>query len=293
MNHVQVITDSACDLTDEQATAANVTVVPLSIRFGTEEFTDRVQLSADQFWARMASTPGLPETAAPSPGAFEAAFRAAQAAGASGVVCITISAALSATHQSAVLAARALADEFPVTVIDSKSITAGQGTMVLAAAAAAGDGETLHRVAEVARSYIGRSFVYGTIDSLDNLRKGGRIGGAQAMLGSLLAIKPLINVSTGTVEEAGKQRTRSRALGTLVGFLGKSKTEHGSVSDVAVMHGNASDADLATLLQLLSEHVDPTSITVGRIGAVIGTHGGLGVIGLCFVAPAAGTPLST
>ncbi len=288
MNSVHVITDSACDLTDEQASAARVTVVPLSIRFGSEEFTDRVQLSADEFWARMASTPGLPETAAPSPGAFEAAFRAAQSAGAAGVVCITISAALSATHQSAVLAARSVTDDFPgfpVTVIDSKSITAGQGTMVLAAADAASRGEGIQQVVQVVQSYIGRSFVYGTIDSLENLRKGGRIGGAQAMLGSLLAIKPLINVSSGAVEEAGKQRTRSRALVALVGFLEKAKQEHGSVSNVAVMHGNASATDLAMVLELLSHHVDRSSITVGRIGAVIGTHGGLGVIGLCFVAP--------
>ncbi len=290
MNSVHVITDSACDLTDEQTSEARVTVVPLSIRFGTEEFTDRVQLSTDQFWARMATTPGLPETAAPSPGAFELAFRSAHAAGASGVVCITLSAALSATHQSAVLGARAVTDEFPsfpVTIIDSKSITAGQGTMVLAAAETANRGAEIQEVVQVVQSYIGRSFVYGTIDSLENLRKGGRIGGAQAMLGSLLAIKPLINVSSGTVEEAGKQRTRSRALATLVAFLEKAKAEHGSVSNVAVMHGNASQADLATLHGLLSHLVDPSSITVGRIGAVIGTHGGLGVIGLCFVAPAA------
>jgi fatty acid-binding protein DegV len=107
------------------------------------------------------------------------------------------------------------------------------------------------------------------------------------MLGSLLSIKPLINVSTGSVEEAGKQRTRSRALATLAGFLEQAKAQHGSVSNVAVMHGNATDADLATLLDHLSPHVDRSAIHTGRIGAVIGTHGGLGVIGLCFVAPAA------
>lgn len=286
MNRIHVITDSACDLTDEQAVAANIVVVPLSIRFGTEEFTDRVELSADQFWSKMGSTPGLPETAAPSPGAFEAAYRSAQQAGATGVVCITISAALSATHQSAMLAARAMGD-FPVTVIDSKSITAGQGTMVLAAATAAAAGESLDAVTAVANSYIGRSFVYGTIDSLDNLRKGGRIGGAQALLGSLLSIKPLIDISSGVVEEAGKQRTRSRALTALAGFLEQAKVEHGSVSNVKVMHGNATEADLAALIAVLGNTVDSTTVQVGRIGAVIGTHGGLGVIGLCFVAPAA------
>jgi DegV family protein with EDD domain len=158
--------------------------------------------------------------------------------------------------------------------------------MVLAAATAAAAGESLEQVAATANSYIGRSFVYGTIDSLDNLRKGGRIGGAQAMLGSLLSIKPLIDISSGAVEEAGKQRTRSRALTALAGFLEQAKVQHGSVSDVKVMHGNATEADLAALIEVLGQSVDRTTVQVGRIGAVIGTHGGLGVIGLCFVAPA-------
>jgi DegV family protein with EDD domain len=286
MNRVHIVTDSACDLTESQATTAAVVVVPLSIRFGDEEFTDRVQLSVDQFWDRMASAPNLPETAAPSPGAFEAAFRAAAAAGATGVVCITISAALSATHQSAVLAGIAVADLIRVEVIDSKSITAGQGSMVLAAASVAATGGSFEDVKRAAETLIGKSYVYGTLDSLDNLRKGGRIGGAQALLGSLLSIKPLINVSTGAVQEAGKQRTRSRALTALTGFLVDAKKSHGSVSHVAVMHGNASEADVSHMLDLLAEHCERADIAVGQIGAVIGTHGGPGVIGLCFVSPA-------
>jgi DegV family protein with EDD domain len=286
MNRIHVVTDSACDLTDAQATSAGVTVVPLSIRFGSDEFTDRVQLSVDQFWERMAAAPNLPETAAPSPGAFEAAFRAAAAAGATGVVCINISAALSATHQSAVLAGIAVADLIQVTVIDSQSITSGQGVMVLAAATVAADGGSVEEVAQAATSLIGRSYVYGTIDALDNLRKGGRIGGAQALLGSLLSIKPLINVSTGKVEEAGKQRTRSKALTALAGFLIDAKAKNGSVSNVAVMHGNANEADINHVLDLLGTHCDRASIAVGQIGAVIGTHGGPGIVGLTFVSPA-------
>ncbi len=234
----------------------------------------------------MATAPHLPETAAPSPGAFEAAFRAAAAAGATAVVCVTLSAALSATHQSATLAGIAVQDVLEVRVIDSKSITAGQGSIVLAAAHVAAKGGSIDEVAAAVTSLHGKSYVYGTLDSLDNLRKGGRIGGAQALLGSLLSIKPLIDVSTGAVQEAGKQRTRSRALTALAGFLITAKASHGSVSDVALMHGNASDADVNQLLDLLGEHCDRSTIRVGQIGAVIGTHGGPGVIGLCFVAPA-------
>jgi DegV family protein with EDD domain len=285
VNRIHIVTDSACDLTDAQASAANVRVVPLSIRFGSEEFTDRVQLSADQFWQKMAQTPGLPETAAPSPGAFEAAFRDAAANGATGVLCITISSALSATHQSASLAAKAVADTIAVQVLDSMSITAGQGTMVLAAAAAGAAGNSLEEVLAVASSFVGRTYVYGSLDTLDNLRKGGRIGGAQALLGSLLSIKPIVNVSTGKVEEAGKQRTRSRALAALAGFVGEAKAKNGSVGDVHIMHGNASKADVDQLLELLAPHCDVASVRIGQIGAVIGTHGGPGVMGLTFVSP--------
>jgi DegV family protein with EDD domain len=286
MASVHVVTDSACDLTNAQVQASGITVVPLSIRFGSEEFTDRVDLNADQFWAKMAKTPGLPETAAPSPGAFEAAFRAAGAAGAAGVVCITLSAALSATHQAAALAAQSVRDVIDVRVIDSHSITAGQGTIVLAAAKAAHDGNDLAAVVKRVEAFSGKTYVYGSLDTLDNLRKGGRIGGAQALLGSLLSIKPLVNVSSGIVEEAGKQRTRSKALVALAQFVIDAKTRNGSVSDVHLMHGNASQTDINTMLELLAPHHERTSITIGQIGAVIGTHGGPGIMGLTFVSPA-------
>jgi DegV family protein with EDD domain len=292
MNSVHIVTDSACDLTEQQARDMSITVVPLSIRFGSDEFTDRVQLSADQFWAKMAAAPNLPETAAPSPGAFEQAYRSAAAAGATGVVCITISAALSATHQSATLAAQAVTDLIEVRVIDSASITFGEGTMVLAAATAARDGQSLDGVQQVVQQYIGHTFVYGTIDTLDNLRKGGRIGGARAMLGSLLSIKPLINVSTGSVEEAGKQRTRSKALAGLVEFAAVATAKYGSISNVAIMHGNASPSDVEQVLTHLGAHCDRNTVHIGQIGAVIGTHGGPGIMGLTFVAPAV-TPVST
>jgi DegV family protein with EDD domain len=283
---IHIVTDSACDLTEAQASAANISVVPLSIRFGNDEYTDRVDLSADQFWSNMAKISSLPETAAPSPGAFEQAYRKAAAAGATGIVCITISSALSATHQSATLAAQAVLENIRVTVIDSKSITGGQGTMVLAAAAAAQAGKSMDEVAAVVKTFIGRTYVYGAVDTLDNLRKGGRIGGAQALLGSLLSIKPIVNVSTGTVEEAGKQRTRGKALAFLADFVIKAKQTNGSVASVHIMHGNAKPADIEEMLNLLAPAVARDQVVIGQIGAVIGTHGGPGVMGLTFVSPA-------
>jgi len=135
MSRVHIVTDSSCDLTRAETDEHDIGVVPLSIRFGSEEYVDREQLNVEDFYAKMASTGLLPETAAPSPGRFEQEFRAARDAGADAVVCINLSGELSATVQSARTAARALEDELDVRVIDSLSLTGGLGTMVLDAVA--------------------------------------------------------------------------------------------------------------------------------------------------------------
>ncbi|HEX2064792.1 MAG TPA: DegV family protein, partial [Acidimicrobiales bacterium] len=134
---VRVVTDSACDLPTSLAEEHAVEIVPLTIRFGDEELVDRRDITPDQFWERVASSPVLPETAAPSPGAFEEAYRRAAEEGAAGVVCVTISSALSATYQSATLGAQAVEGVLPVRVVDSRAVTLAQGLMAVEAARAA------------------------------------------------------------------------------------------------------------------------------------------------------------
>lgn len=271
---VHVVTDSAADLTDELAAELGVAMVPLSIRFGSEEYVDRKDLTPAEFYAKCAASPVLPETAAPSPGAFEAAFRAAFDAGADAVVCINISSGLSATMASAQNAARALEGK-DIRVIDSRSVTWGLGSQVVAAARAAKEGRSADEIVAMVDDMVGRTRVYGTLDSLENLKKGGRIGGAQALIGSLLSIKPTISVM-GTVEEAGKPRTRSKALKLLV----EKVREAGAVENVGVMHGSAPDID--EFISLMSEVVPREQIHVGEIGATIGVHGGPRVMGVTF-----------
>lgn len=275
---VKVVTDSAADLEDDVAAELGITVVPLSIRFGDEEFIDRVTLSPQQFYDKMAASPTLPETAAPSPGAFEQAFRAALDGGATGIVCVNLSGALSATIQSAQNAARAIAEssggEAPIRIVDSRSVTGGLGSQVVAAARAARDGRSLDEVAALVEDMVGRTRVFGALDTLDNLKKGGRIGNAQAILGSLLSIKPLIEIRDGVVHEAGKPRTRGKALRQLVDKL----REAGEVENVNVLHGLAPDVD--ELIAMVAEVVPRDQITVGIIGATIGTHGGPRVAGV-------------
>ena len=273
---VHVVTDSACDLPQDTIAGKPITVVPLSIRFGGDEFVDRKDLTPAEFWSKVKASPVLPETAAPPPGAFEQAYRDAIASGADGVVCITLSGDLSATYESAELAARNVSD-VPIRVVDSKSITMGLGFMVLAAAEAAEAGKGIEDVVGAAEDLIPRTYVYGCLDTLDNLKKGGRIGGAQAFLGSLLSIKPIINISTGVVEEEAKQRTRAKSLK----YLADKVKAAGSVDKLAVMSGAADDVD--QLIDLLAADFPRDQIIVGEIGAVIGTHGGPGVVGVSYV----------
>lgn len=273
---VRVVTDSACDLPDELAAELGVEIVPLSIRFGDMEYVDRVDLTPAAFYAKLASSSVLPETAAPSPGAFEAAFRKVLDEGADGIVCVNISSSLSATMQSARNAVTAMGGGADVALVDSRSVSWGLGSQVIAAARAAADGASLQEVTALVEDMVARTRVYCALDTLENLKKGGRIGGAQALLGTLLSIKPVIDVSSGEVQEAGKPRTRTKALR----FLAEKVARQGAVENLAVMHGGAPDVE--QFLELLAPICPRERIHVGEIGATIGTHAGPRVMGATF-----------
>jgi DegV family protein with EDD domain len=276
---VRIVTDSSCDLTEAEASALDIEVVPLTIRFGDTELVDRTELTVAEFYERMAATPDLPQTAAPAPGAFEAAFRRCADAGADGIVCINLSAQLSATMQSAQTGAKALEGTVPVEVVDSKSVTLGLGEMVLWAAEQAKGGADVATIADGVRSMAGRQRIWATLDTLDNLKKGGRIGGAKALMASVLSIKPAISIHSGAVEEAGKPRTRGKALRWLADkLLAETAVEH-----LAVVHGQAPDID--DFLALLAPKYGPDDYRLSIIGPVIGAHGGPRVIGVTYQLP--------
>jgi DegV family protein with EDD domain len=276
---VRIVTDSSADLPSAEVERLGVEVVPLSIRFGTDEYTDGVDLSVGEFYDKLATTADLPETAAPSPGAFEAAFRRQAEAGADQIVCVNLSSGLSATIQSAQNAAKA-ADDLDVRVVDSRSITAGLGTQVTVAAEMAADGAGADDIVAAVESLAARTHVFGALDTLDNLKKGGRIGGAQALLGSLLSIKPLLDISSGEVAEAGRARTRRKALE----WLRDKVFALPAVEHLCVAHGMA--PDLEQMLALLAPRYGEDQINVTLIGPTIGTHGGPRVMGLTWVDPA-------
>ena len=274
---IRIVTDSSCDLPDAVAAEHHIRIVPLTIRFGDEEFLDREELSTSEFWRRCASSATLPETAAPAPGQFEAVYRELHNEGASGIVVVSLSSALSATMQSAELAARAVADVIPVRVVDSRSVSLGVGTIAIASAREAAAGGTLEQVADLARDLASRTKVWGALDTLENIKKGGRIGGAKAMLATALAIKPIIEVVDGKVEEGGKQRTRSKALKFLVDKVAE---YDGQIDSVAVLHADCPDVE--QFVEMLRPHYDG-EIVIGDIGPVVGTHAGRGTIGVGFI----------
>jgi fatty acid kinase fatty acid binding subunit len=273
---VRIVTDSASDLPQDVCDRFGIEVVPLTIRFGDKEYVDRKELSTEEFWRKLESSSVLPETAAPSVGAFEETFRRLADDGADGVLCINLSAHLSATMQSAQLGAKALDGLCPAMVVDSKSASMGIGNLVLYAAGRAEDGADLETIASEVEGLAARQKVLAALDTLEYLRKGGRIGGARAMLGSMLSIKPIIAVVDGSVDEAGKVRTRSKALRFILDRLPERNIER-----IAILHAGAPDLD--EFLDMVRPRVAGADIVVGHIGAVIGVHTGPRVLGVAWI----------
>jgi DegV family protein with EDD domain len=276
---VRIVTDSSCDLPEEQAAELGIEVVPLTVRFGAEEFVDRTELTVDAFYSKMASSPDLPQTAAPAPGAFEAAFRRAVDGGADAIVCIDLSAQLSATMQSAQTAAKAFDGGVDVRVVDSRSVTLGLGSMVTWAAEAARGGADVDTIVAGVESRARRNRIWATLDTLDNLKKGGRIGGAKALAAGLLSIKPAIQIHEGVVEEAGKPRTRGKALQ----WLADRVLEEPAVEELCVVHGQA--PDIEQFIALLAPKYTEGDFTRGIIGPIIGAHGGPNIVGVTYRVP--------
>ncbi len=276
MTSVHIVTDSSCDLPDNLISEMNIKIVPLKIRFGDTEFVDRVELTTDQFWEKCQASDELPSTAAPSPGAFVEEFQNAANEGATGVVAIILSGELSATIEAAQQAAQLVKDEIEVRVIDSRTVTLGLGSVVMGAASAANSGANIEEVAAIASDSVNRTQVHAALDTLENLRKGGRIGAAGSLLGSMLSIKPLIEVRNGVVEPAGKQRTRGKALGYLVGVVEQNADQ---IEQIFVTHAACDDVE-SFVEQVKS--VVSVEVLVGEVGPVVGAHAGIGTIGVAF-----------
>ena len=273
---VRIVTDSTADLNEDQQQAAGITVVPLNVRFGDQVFKDHVDLTGDDFFARLKTSPQLPKTSQPPVGEFEEVFRHHRKAG-DEVVAVTISSKVSGTYGAAEMAAKSV-DGGQIEVIDSLTASMALGFLALEGAKLAKTGAGRAAVADRIRSLVPKARVLAAIDTLTYLERGGRIGRARALLGSLLNFKPLITLQDGEVAPLGRARGRVQAIDRLVELLGRD----GQLSNLAVLHG-AALADAERLRERVAGSYPGLDIPLTETGAVIGTYTGPGVIGFTYL----------
>jgi DegV family protein with EDD domain len=274
--NVAIVTDSASDLPPDRAAAAGIRVVPLNVSFGSETFRAMVDLSVDDFWRRMTAPDApFPTTSAASPGSYQEAFEAAFAEGADAIVCIDISETLSGTIKSARVAAGMLADR-EIHVIDTRTASMGAGLLALMAAEWAAAGATAADIAARVEARLADVDLFVVLDILAYLRKGGRLSGPQAAIGTLLSVKPIITVRDGLVEVADRPRTRSRARERLLELLTERPVER-----VAILYAPPADAEAfrRDLVARVPGGVDEADVSVQAIGPSVGPHLGPGCVG--------------
>ena len=273
---VQIVTDSTADLPDEVAAANRIEVVPLTLRFGSQSYRDGVDISKEDFYAKLREATEMPTTSVPSPGQFVETYRRAVEAGRR-VLSVHLSGALSGTYNSALLAAA----EFPpdqIAVIDSRNCSMAHGWIAVLAAEAAKAGATLEEIKALADDLVPRVHLYAVLDTLENLRRFGRLGRAQAFLGTLLAVKPIVTIAEGVVSPVEKVRLLNRALTRLVEIT----VEHGPIERMAVAHTDAFDT-VADLTDMVRSAMPGLTILPYRAGSVVGTLAGPGAVALVFV----------
>lgn len=275
---VRIVTDSTADLPEEVRREYGIEMVPLYVHFGEEVFRDQVELSSDAFFARLtAEKQRLPQTSQPSPGDFAEVYQRLTAGGDT-VISIHISDALSGTLQSA-RAARDMLDGADVRLVDSRLVTACLGQVVVACAEAARDGASADEVVSLAETLSSRTNLFGAIDTLEYLERGGRIGRAQALLGSLLNMKPIVTLADGVVAPAGRVRGRSRVIPELVRLFSEAVGDR--TADVTLVYGAQPDG-VDELRQALEATGRVGKVGRAQLGPVVGTHAGPGVLGLAY-----------
>lgn len=273
---VKIVTDSTADIPRALAESLDIAVVPLTVHFGSEVYRDGVDISAEQFYRRLRAASTLATTAAPAPGAFAATFREAAGEGRE-VLSINVSARLSATYHNALMAAGEF-DSDRIAVVDSRTTSMALGWIVIRAAEEARAGASLTELRFLVNQLLPLSHVHLTMDTLENLRKGGRIGRASALLGTLLNVKPIITVTDGEPAPFERVRTLERAIQRLAA-IAKARMP---LQRLAV--GYTDDpAPAARLRRLLEDELPAMDILTYQAGPIVGNYvgrGGVGVITL-------------
>lgn len=276
MSRVAIVTDSASDLSPETAAANGIDIVPLVVNFGGQTFKAGVDLSTADFWRRMTAPEApFPTTAASAPGDFKAAYDRCFAEGADAIVSIHVAGTLSGTIKSAEIA-RGLVRAGEVHVIDSGSASMGEGLLALLAATLAKRGTDASEIAAAVEDRKSDLDLYVALDTLDYLKKGGRISGAQAAIGTLLSVKPIITIRDGLVHTADKPRTRGKARERVLELLTARPIERFAVLYTPPADGEAFRREV---LERLAGKLHPDDVSVQIVGPSVGPHLGPGCVG--------------
>jgi DegV family protein with EDD domain len=274
MARVAIVTDSASDIPPARAAERGISVVPLLVRFGDTEYRSGIDLSTEAFWARLTAPDApFPKTAACSPGEFQRIFQERFDAGAASVVCVTVGSKLSATHQSAIIARDAMRGR-EVHIVDSETASMGIGSLAELAADLADQGLAADQIARVLEARRGDSKLYVVLETLEYLKRGGRISGARAAIGTVLSVKPIITIEDGVVETADKPRTRGKARERLLELLTERPVER-----IDVLHGMAPGIEAFADELARRAGVDRGRVTIQPIGPTVGPHVGPGAYG--------------
>ena len=278
-NSIALITDSTCDLPQELLDLYEITVVPLTIVWGEEQFLDGVDIQPQEFYQRLDTDSVIPTTSQPTPKDILKAYEQAKQNGAKEIMIITISSAMSGTHQSAKLAANMI--DIPVHIVDSKSNSMSLGWQVLAAARARENGADANAMRAAVEQARKRMVYIISLDTLEYLHKGGRIGGASTFIGTLLHLKPQISVNheTGEVEGGRRSRTRKKALKDLYqDFFAQIDTS--KKMRIAVLH-NAALPTAEKIAEKIQTEFAPEELLISVVSPILGVHTGPRAIALC------------
>lgn len=276
MGKIRLVTDSTADIPKEVCLTLGIEVVPLKVHFGSDTYRDGVSLQAEQFYALLAQSSTLPTTSQPSPIDFLETYKRINEEPDVQIISIHISAELSGTFQSAVLAKSLLNEKMDITTIDSRTASYALGGIVVAAAEAAKQGSSKEKILELIQKLIEQSQLYFLVDTLEYMQKGGRIGKAAALLGSLLKIKPILSVEDGIAVSVDKVRGKKAAVNRIIELF-KLKEMAGFEVKIMIAHANSLE-DAENLGALMKSNFQITSLSYTTLGPVIGTHVGPGTI---------------
>jgi EDD domain protein, DegV family len=276
LTRVAIFTDSASDLDPALAAAEGIGMVPLLVTFGSHSFKSGVDLSTADFWKRMVAPDApFPTTAASSPGAFKEAYEAAFAAGADAIVSIHVAGTLSGTIKSAQIARDLLPDR-EIHIVDSLGASMAEGILARLGVRLAAEGRAAAEIAEVLEARAPDMRIYVALETLEYLKKGGRISGAQAALGTLLSVKPIIRVKDGIVDTVDKVRTRTKARERLIELICERPIEC-----LSILHTISPDVEAFrdAVLDRAPGGLDPADVSIDLVGPSVGPHLGPGCVG--------------